>query len=110
MVTSLDKPAELPDFTRCCCANGHRLSKLRFTLAAKPQTVDLTSCEQRSHRLLSQGQPTLPSSIKQDILINLFLRMRQAPVAPTIRRFDPSDLDDDTEVFAALRQWKNQFK
>lgn len=110
MLTSLDKPAELPDFTRCCCANGHRLSKQRFALAAKPQTVDMTSCEQRSYTLLSQRQPTLSSSIEQDILINPFLRKRQAPVAPTICRFGSSGLDDDTEAFAALRQWKNQFK
>ena len=54
--------------------------------------------------LRSHGKPTLPSLIEQEILINPFLVMRQAPVAAVVRRFDASGLDDDTEVFAALRQ------
>lgn len=40
---------------------------------------------------------------------NPFLRRRQASFVAAARRFDASAHDDKT-VFAALRQWKNQFK
>jgi hydroxyacylglutathione hydrolase len=51
----------------------------------------------------------LPTSLAQELLINPFLRTRQATVKAAARRFDPAARDDNT-VFAAIRQWKNQFK
>lgn len=49
-------------------------------------------------------KPTLPHFNGQESLINPFSRIRQAPVAAVVRRFDAPGLDDDTPVFAALRQ------
>ena len=51
----------------------------------------------------------LPASIAQELLVNPFLRSRQATIMAATRRFDASAHDDNT-VFAAIRQWKNQFK
>ncbi|WP_309682917.1 hydroxyacylglutathione hydrolase C-terminal domain-containing protein [Polaromonas sp.] len=42
-------------------------------------------------------------------MVNPFLRTRQATIMATARRFDASARDDST-AFAAIRQWKNQFK
>lgn len=49
-------------------------------------------------------QPTLPYCDGQESLINPFLPMRQVPVAAAVSRFDAPGLDNDTPVFAALRQ------
>ena len=49
-------------------------------------------------------KPTLPHSNGQESLINPFSRIRRVPVAAVVRRFDAPGLDDDTSVFAALRQ------
>ena len=109
MLASLDKLAALPGGTRVCCTHEYTMGNLRFALAVEPDNAELAAYQRRCQRLREQGKPTLPSSIHQEMLINPFLRTRQASVLAAVHRFDASTRDDTT-VFAALRQWKNQFK
>lgn len=109
MLASLDKLAALPGNTVVCCTHEYTLSNLRFALAVEPGNADLVAYQARCMHLREGGQPTLPSSISQELLINPFLRTRQATIMAAARRFDASAHDDNT-VFAAIRQWKNQFK
>jgi hydroxyacylglutathione hydrolase len=109
MLASLDKLAALPGATRVCCAHEYTLANLRFALAVEPDNAALAAYAQHCRGLREQGKPTLPSSIGQEVLINPFLRSRQAAVIAAVHHFDASTRDDAT-VFAALRQWKNQFK
>lgn len=109
MLSSLDKLAALPGDTVICCAHEYTLSNLRFARALEPGNADLAAYQARCVRLREEGRPTLPTSIAQELLINPFLRTRQPSVVAAAGRFDPSVHDDNT-VFAAVRQWKNQFK
>ena len=109
MLASLDRLAVLPGTTRVCCAHEYTLSNLRFALAVEPDNSELIGYHARCAALREQGQPTLPTTLAQELLINPFLRTRQATVMAAARRFDPAAHDDNT-VFAAIRQWKNQFK
>ena len=109
MLASLDRLAALPGNTRVCCAHEYTLSNLRFALAVEPDNSELIGYHARCAALREQGQPTLPTTLAQELLINPFLRTRQATVMAAARRFDPAAHDDNT-VFAAIRQWKNQFK
>ncbi len=109
MLASLDRLAALPGNTRVCCTHEYTLSNLRFALAVEPDNAELIGYHARCVGLRKQGQPTLPTSIAQELLINPFLRTRQATVRAAARRLDPAAHDDNT-VFAAIRQWKNQFK
>jgi hydroxyacylglutathione hydrolase len=109
MLASLDRLAALPGATRVCCAHEYTMSNLRFALALEPDNSELIGYHARCASLREHGQPTLPSSIAQELLINPFLRTRHATVMAAARRFDASAHDDNT-VFAAIRQWKNQFK
>ena len=109
MLASLDKLAALPGATRVCCAHEYTLDNLRFALAVEPDNATLAAYAQRCRQLREQGNPTLPTSIGQEVLINPFLRTRQANIMAAVHHFDAST-HDDTTVFAALRQWKNQFK
>lgn len=109
MLGSLDRLAALPGDTRVCCTHEYTMSNLRFALAIEPDNGELIGYHGRCAGLRDRGQPTLPTSIAQELLINPFLRTRQATVIAAARRFDPSAHDDNT-VFAAIRQWKNQFK
>ena len=54
--------------------------------------------------LRGQGKPTLANSQEQEILINPFLSMCQAPGAAAVRHRGALRLDVDTHAFAALRQ------
>jgi hydroxyacylglutathione hydrolase len=109
MLASLDRLAALPGNTRVCCTHEYTLSNLRFALAVEPDNDDLIGYHARCTALRDEGKPTLPTSLAQELLINPFLRTRQATVKAAARRFDPAARDDNT-VFAAIRQWKNQFK
>ena len=44
-----------------------------------------------------------------ELLVNPFLHSRQATIMAAAHRLDAAAHDDNT-VFAAIRQWKNQFK
>ena len=109
MLASLDKLAALPRATRVCCAHEYTLANLNFALDVEPDNATLAAYAQHCRQLREQGKPTLPSSIGQEVLINPFLRTRQAGIMAAVHHFDASTTDDTT-VFAALRQWKNQFK
>ena len=109
MLASLDKLAALPRATRVCCAHEYTLANLDFALDVEPDNATLAAYAQHCRQLREQGKPTLPSSIGQEVLVNPFLRTRQAGIMAAVHHFDASTTDDTT-VFAALRQWKNQFK
>lgn len=109
MLASLDRLAALPGNTRVCCTHEYTLSNLRFALAVEPDNGELIGYHARCVGLRERGEPTLPTSIAQELQINPFLRTRQATVMAAARRFDPA-AHDDNSIFAAIRQWKNQFK
>lgn len=109
MLASLDALATLPGNTRVCCTHEYTLSNLRFARAVEPGNAQLQAYQARCEQLRAQGQPTLPSSIALELQINPFLRSREPAVMQAARGFD-SAAHDETAVFAAIRQWKNEFK
>ncbi len=109
MLASLDQLTALPGATRVCCTHEYTLSNLRFARAVEPGNATLArytaECEAKRARQL----PTLPSSISLEREINPFLRSRQPAVMAAVQGLDAS-ARNETAVFAALREWKNQFK
>jgi hydroxyacylglutathione hydrolase len=109
MLSSLDKLAALPGATRVCCAHEYTLSNLRFALAVEPDNAELVNYHARCVNLRNDNLPTLPGQLAEELQINPFLRTRQSAVQASARTFDAT-AHDDVSVFAAIRQWKNQFK
>jgi hydroxyacylglutathione hydrolase len=109
MLASLDSLAALPGDARVCCTHEYTLSNLRFARAVEPDNADLLAYESRCISLREQGLPTLPSSIALELQINPFLRSRKPTVAQAALLHNPLA---STEVaqFAALREWKNNFR
>jgi hydroxyacylglutathione hydrolase len=109
MHASLARLAGLPGDTRVCCAHEYTLSNLRFARAVEPANAELvnyvTWCESRRAR----GEPTLPSSIARERAINPFLRCTEADVVRSAAAHGAGS-DAGSAVFAALRQWKNEFR
>ena len=110
MLASLDKLAALPGDTRVCCTHEYTISNLKFALAVEPANAELIHYSQRCQALRAQDLPTLPSTIAQEKLINPFLRTRLPGVAQAARAFDAATPEDEVAVFAAIRQWKNEFR
>lgn len=109
MLASLDKLAALPGNTVVCCTHEYTLGNLRFAMVVDPANAELTAYQAHCTDLRARNQPTLPTSIAQELLINPFLRTRQSALISSAQHFDAA-ARDDTSVFAAIRQLKNQFK
>lgn len=109
MLASLDTLAALPEATRVCCTHEYTLSNLKFARAVDPGNQALARYTATAQGLRARHQPTLPSSILLERQINPFLRTRQAAVMQAVQGFDAS-ASDQVSIFAALRQWKNQFQ
>lgn len=109
MLASLDKLAALPANTRVCCAHEYTLSNLRFARVVEPGNAELAEYQRTCESLRAEGLPTLPSSIGTERAINPFLRSREDEITHSVRD-RAANATDEVAVFAALREWKNDFK
>lgn len=109
MLNSLDKLAGLPGTTQVCCAHEYTLGNLRFAQAVEPGNTALQAYRAECEALRSHQRPTLPSRLANELAINPFLRSRQPTVRMAVRGFNAAAQGEVAE-FAALREWKNQFK
>ena len=106
---SLGRLSDLPGSTRVCCAHEYTLSNLKFASAVEPQNTDLMAYTQWCQMQRAQGLFTLPSSVEQEKKINPFLRCTEAAVVQSALAHGASSTSP-TDVFAALRQWKNEYR
>ena len=109
MHASLSRLAALPGDTQVCCAHEYTLSNLKFARAVEPANADLADYERHCIAQREAGVPTLPSSIAQERAINPFLRCAEPAVVQAARGRGAAS-EDGTAVFAALRQWKNDYR
>jgi len=92
-------------------AHKYTLANPRFARSVKPDNADLTHYTARCEIMRAQGQPTLPSQLAPERQINPFLRSREATVLRAVREHAELSADAaEADVFAALRQWKNDFR
>jgi len=109
MHASLSRLLALPGDTRVCCAHEYTISNLRFAHAVEPANDNLAQytawCEQQR----ASNTPTLPSSIAQEKLVNPFLRCSEPDVI-RVAQAHGAKSTEPVAVFAALRQWKNEFR
>ena len=110
MVASLQQLAALPADTRVFCAHEYTLSNLAFAIAADPDNLALRQRIAACEATRAQGQPTVPSTVADELATNPFLRIGEPALRDAAERFRPGADAGDTSVFAALREWKNVFR
>jgi hydroxyacylglutathione hydrolase len=109
MVASLDKLAHLPGTTRVYCGHEYTLANIRFAEAVEPDNRALAARKVRERAKRDGGEPTLPSTIAEELATNPFLRCGEPGVAAAAARHAGRPLNGRVEVFAAIREWKNSF-
>jgi hydroxyacylglutathione hydrolase len=109
MQASLTKLSALPRETLVFCGHEYTLSNLRFARAADPANSAIGERELAARAALDRGQPSLPSTLGDELAANPFLRVREPALIDSASRFAGRALTDPVQVFAALRQWKDTF-
>ena len=109
MAASLARLSALPGDSRVCCTHEYTLSNLRFAHAVEPGNAALAAYTVRCQSMRDAGLPTLPSSVAQEQAINPFLRCSEPEVQAAARTRDATAVDA-VSVFAALREWKNDYR
>lgn len=110
MADSLGKLAALPDATKVFCAHEYTLANLRFASAVEPGNAALLARVAVDSAARERGQPTVPSTIGTERATNPFLRYREPEIAAQLRAAGKLHGGEaPVAVFAALREWKNNF-
>ena len=109
LYASLEKLAALPDDTLVYCGHEYTLANIGFAKAVEPGNSALLEREVRDARLRRDNLPTLPSTIAHEKATNPFLRVKRAAVIESANKYLGKRVSDPAGVFAALRQWKNEF-
>lgn len=110
MLQSLDRLAALPPQTLVCCGHEYTRSNAAFALAVEPGNAQLRERSEEVERMRAQDQPTLPSTLAQELACNPFLRIDVPQVrAALVGRLSTDQADNRVALFAALRAWKDNF-
>jgi hydroxyacylglutathione hydrolase len=109
MAQSLAKLARLPVETRVYCGHEYTLANIRFAEAVEPGNRALAARKAREGAKRDRAEPTLPSTIGDELATNPFLRCTEPEVVASVERHAGRRLAGPVEVFAELREWKNAF-
>lgn len=110
MLQSLRGLMQLPGQTLVCCGHEYTVSNLRFAQAVEPENEAVALQLARALALREAGLPTVPTTLALEASINPFLRTREPSVVSAVSAHAPSrNCHDEVGVFAALREWKNNF-
>lgn len=110
MLSSLCKLAALPDHTAVYCAHEYTLANLAFAHEADPGNRAVTERMHAEQVKREHGLPTLPSTIAIEKSTNPFLRTQDPAIIERLRACRRIRSTNAVDVFAALREWKDNFR
>ena len=105
MFNSLNKIKKLPPDTKVYCGHEYTNSNLNFCLEYDSNNTNLKYKKIEIDKKLSFNQPTIPSTISDEIKTNIFLRCNDPEIKHRLGLKDSSDV----EVFSKLRDLKDSF-
>ena len=108
MAASLATLAALPDDTLIYCAHEYTAANLRFAQTVEPDNPAIAARVAAVARRREDGEPTVPSTLAEEKATNPFLRCREPAVAAAALGGHGAG-EDPVRIFAALRQWRNEF-
>ena len=91
MFESLNKIKSLPEETKVYCGHEYTLNNLKFCIKYNPENQNLKKKAENIKKKIDNGLPTIPSTIKDELECNIFLRA------------------NDLESFSKLRDLKDNF-
>lgn len=109
MYRSLEQLGALPRRTVCCCGHEYTLANLEFARAVEPDNEELAERQRQARALREAGEPTVPFELGGELRTNPFMRCHEPSVHQAAEARAGHELETPAEVFAVLRDWKNNF-
>lgn len=108
LARSLAHIAALPEETLCYCAHEYTLANLGFAAWVEPDSAALAERTESEMQRRERGEPTVPSTLDLELRTNPFLRTDVSNVVAAAEAFAGRRLESRTQVFTALRRWKDE--
>jgi hydroxyacylglutathione hydrolase len=108
MQNSLAALRALPAETQLYCGHEYTEKNLSFASFVEPQNAAVRARLEHVHALRAKGQPSVPSSLADELETNPFLRWDVPAVTDRARELGAQS-SDPADVFAALRKAKDNF-
>ena len=105
MWNSLSKLRALPAETRVFCGHEYTQANARFALSIEPGNAALIERAKRVDALRSQGRPTVPATLGEEVATNPFLRADRVELQEAAGLLGRSPVD----VFGEIRHRKDVF-
>jgi hydroxyacylglutathione hydrolase len=105
MWASMQRLMALPRNTKIYCGHEYTASNARFALSVDGDNQDLQARAGQVTLLRSEGKPTLPVTLAQELATNPFLRPHDSAIRANLGMPNATD----AEVFTELRKRKNTF-
>lgn len=113
MHASLRRLAALPGEVRVYCGHEYTLKNLSFAAVVEPDNAAVRARSEQAAQKRAKNQPTVPSTLHDELQTNPFLRAAHPAVrSAAAHRSEvarPMMADDDVEVFARIRRWRDEF-
>ena len=108
MYESLKKLSKLPEDTQIFCGHEYTSSNLQFACAVEPNNQFIREYNEEIIEKTKNGEPSLPSSLKIEHMINPFIRCNEENLIDNInKKF--GEVSSEIEIFSTLRKWKDDF-
>lgn len=101
----IEKLSILPDETKVFCGHEYTLGNLKFGNHVEPDNEDILKRIEWANAKRAASEPTVPSTIADEKLINPFMRVHSA----SVQKF-ANALDDPIKTMTFIRQVKDSFK
>lgn len=105
MWRSLSKLAALPPETLVCSGHEYTAANARFARTIEPGNTDLADRASRIAAAREKGEPTVPSTLAEELATNPFLRAHLPQVKAALGMAGSAD----ATVFAEIRARKDRF-
>lgn len=105
---SLGRLAELPPETRVYSGHEYTEKNLEFAAHVEPENVAIPARRARVGELRARHEPSVPSTIAEELMTNPFLRVRTPSVQAHVASTSGAS-PEPAVVFAALRTKRNTF-
>ena len=105
MLTSLNKIKKLPKDTKIYCGHEYTQKNAEFCMKYDKENLDLIKLFKKIIKLRSNNEPTIPTSLENELKTNIFLRCDQNDLKIKLNMKN----QEDFKIFKKVRDLKDNF-